>query len=512
MTLDKTKNTVRNTFWGFVNQILQNLLPFVTRTLLIKLLGSEYLGLNSLFSSILQILNLAEAGFGVAIVYSMYKPIAEDDKETICALLSLFRKIYRIVGTVITLAGLCVLPFLKYLIKSDYPSDVNIYILYCIYLANTSLSYFMFAYKNSLFNAFQRNDKLSQVDTFISILKPAAQIVLLLFFRNLYVYTVVIPLMTLAKNILVSFLASKVFPEYVCRGSVSKDVKKDIYKRVSGLFISKLSQTTRDSFDSIFISVFISLSAVTIYSNYYYIMNAVHGFLTIICTSMSAGIGNYVASESRKKSFGLLLDLNFLYLIIAGWCFICLMGLYQPFMYIWVGESLMFGKTELVLMCLYFYLLSCGDVIGSFSGAFGMWWDYKYCSIFETLGNLVLNFIFAKNFGIKGILLGTVINLFLFNFLIKTWILIKKQFSLKDFYFYLIANLKYGAVTFVILLVIEIFVQKFLTEYTISNFVIRILICFLAAPALYLLIYAKKIRSSEMVRKIVTKTLKLKKK
>ena len=94
MKFNRTKNTLRNSFWGFFNQIIQNLLPFITRTLLIKLLGAEYLGLNSLFASILQFLNLAEAGFGVAIVYSMYKPIADNDKNTICALLNLFRIIY----------------------------------------------------------------------------------------------------------------------------------------------------------------------------------------------------------------------------------------------------------------------------------------------------------------------------------------------------------------------------------------------------------------------------------
>lgn len=77
--IERTKNTVAGAFWGLVEKISSILLPFIVRTVLIKKLGSEYLGLSSLFSSILEVLNLTELGFGSAAVFAMYKPIAEDD-------------------------------------------------------------------------------------------------------------------------------------------------------------------------------------------------------------------------------------------------------------------------------------------------------------------------------------------------------------------------------------------------------------------------------------------------
>ena len=505
MKFQRKQNTIRNSFWGFINQIIQNLLPFICRTLLIKLLGAEYLGLNSLFTSILQFLNLAEAGFGVAIVYSMYKPIADDDRETECALLNLIKKIYRIIGCIVTVTGLLILPFLKFFIKKDYPADVNIYLLYCIYLLNLSLTYFLFAYKNSLFNAFQRTDRLSQVDTVISILKPALQILVLIFFRNLYVYVFIIPLTTLLKNIIVSILASKAYPEYICRGEVSKEQKKDIYKRTSGLFISKISQTTRDALDSIFISCFIGLITVTVYSNYYYIMNAIHGFLGIICTSMTAGVGNFVASETHEKTGKLFGNTTFAYMLLAGWCFICLMILYQPFMNLWIGSDLMFSKKGVLLICLYFYLLSMGDMKGVFSGAFGMWWDFKYCSIFEALSNLVLNFILVRKVGIYGILLGTMINIFIFNFLWGSIILFKKEFSKKSFLIYLLNHLKYFCITLIIYFICSIIANKIFADYSIKNFIFRILICFTVAPALYFVFYYKKIKNNEYTEKMISK-------
>ena len=147
MIINRTKNTIWNILWGVLNKIINIVLPFISRTVVIYILGSEYIGLSSLFTSILQVLNLAELGVSSAIVFSMYKPIAEDDDKTICALMNLYRKLYRIIGCIILAIGIMLMPFLDHFIKGTYPGDINIYILYLLYLSNTVIGYFIFAYK-----------------------------------------------------------------------------------------------------------------------------------------------------------------------------------------------------------------------------------------------------------------------------------------------------------------------------------------------------------------------------
>ena len=117
MKIERTKNAIRNTKWGFLQRIINIFLPFVVRTILIYILGAEYAGLSSFFTSILSILSLAELGFSNAIVYNMYKPIADDDKEKICALLNVYRKAYLVIGTIIFCAGVA-LSYRFYLISS----------------------------------------------------------------------------------------------------------------------------------------------------------------------------------------------------------------------------------------------------------------------------------------------------------------------------------------------------------------------------------------------------------
>lgn len=163
MKIERTKNATRNIIFGVILKAYQIAVPFLMRTAMIYLMGVQYLGLNSLFTSILQVLNLAELGVGSAMIYSMYKPIAEDDNATICALMKLYRTYYRVIGLVIAVIGCILTPFIPTLISGDIPNGLNIYILYLLNLGATVLSYWLYAYKNSILQAHQRTDVVSKV-------------------------------------------------------------------------------------------------------------------------------------------------------------------------------------------------------------------------------------------------------------------------------------------------------------------------------------------------------------
>lgn len=265
MKLERTKNSINNAIWGFLNKAVMLLGPFIVRTVLIYKLSADYAGLNSLFSSILSILSLSELGFSNAIVYSMYKPIAEDDSKTICALLRLYRKAYRIIGIVILGVGFILTPFLRFMIKGSVPPDVNLYILYFIFLFNTVISYFLFAYKTSLLSAHQREDVVSRNTMRVNACLYVAQVLVLIFSRNFYLYAITIPLSTIAINIINSVTVDRMYPAYKPVGIVPDELKQEIKKQIYGLTIGKVAGATRNTFDSIVISAYFGLTMVTIY-------------------------------------------------------------------------------------------------------------------------------------------------------------------------------------------------------------------------------------------------------
>ena len=428
MKSNRTKNTVRNIKAGVIYQIVSIVLPFINRTAILYILGAEFTGLNGLFMSILHVLNIAELGFNSAIVYNLYKPVADNDIQKINEIVSLLKKLYNIIGTFIFIVGLVLMPFLPYLISGSYPSEINIYLLYLLYLINSVLSYFLFAYKESLIIANQRKDIADNIRTLINITRYIFQLIVLIVFKNFYLYVFVSIIGTILTNIMINYSVSRRFP-YFRDVKTNAKVPSDIKKQVGGLMIGKLGDICRNSFDNLIISAFFGLTLVAIYGNYYYIYSSLTAIMLVISNSMSASIGNSIVEKSEDQNYRYLLAFSQLFAVILGICTTCLLTLYQPFMKIWVGNKLILPFFDMVLFCIYFYLVNINDVRNQFISGNGMWDKLKQSYILEAFANLFLNIILGKLLGITGVIIATIITIFVFNYLQRNKILFKTYFK-----------------------------------------------------------------------------------
>lgn len=486
----RTKNGTRNIISGVINRIVLLLFPFITRTLIINILGSGYLGLNSLFTSILTVLNLSELGFGSALVYTMYKPVAEGDETKICALLALYKKIYHIIGIVICAVGLGILPFIPNLINGTWPDGINIYIIYIIYLGNTSISYFAFAHKKALLTAYQRSDLISNINSIISIVSYIVQIVLLIVFRNYYIYIFVLPIFTIIENMWVAVVTKKMYPNIVCKGKVLREELKDISNHVKGIALQKICSTSRNSFDSVVISMYLGLSTIAMYGNYYYIMSSIHAFLYQIPNAIRASVGNSVTSENLGKNHKDFQTMNYLYMWLSGWCFVCLMCLYQPFMKIWMGTELMFPMQTVILFCIYFYELSMSDIIALYKDGAGLWWHGRYRTIVEAIANLALNFLLGWLWGVNGILVATILTMALIGIGYGGYIVFQYYFGIEKFSKYLLAQGAFFAVTaFVSFITWRI--CGFIPDVGFETLILKGLICIILPNGLFWIVYSR---------------------
>ena len=489
MKLQKVYNAKRNLFTGLINKIITILLPFVLRSVIIYYLGANYLGLNNLFTSILQVLNLTELGFSNAIVYCMYKPLAHNDNDAICALLSFFKKSYRIIGSIVFILGLIVLPFLKYFISADIPVKTNIYVVYILFLVNTCLSYFLSAYKSSILNAYQRFDIISIINTVTLSLMYIVQIGMVVFFKNYYLSIVAMPIFTSLQNIIVAIVTDKMYPNLQCRGNISEIVLKDFKKKVSGLMITKVCNVSRSAFNGIFVSAFIGLTANAIYGNYYYVMNAVISVLTIFGNSILAGVGNSIVIDSEEKNYKDMRKINFLYMWIVGWCTSCLICLYQPFMNLWVGKELTFPFTTVILFGVYFYCLEIGVVRSVYSDGAGLWWQNRYRAIAEAVANLFLTFVFVIFWGVNGIIVATLITIILINFVYGSQIIFKYYFIQESCKEYFLDHLKYAASTFVAV-VFSYIICSLISFNGFYGLTVKFFVCTFVSNVILLFIYS----------------------
>lgn len=490
METQRTKNAIRNATTGFFLRFYQMLGPFILRTVMIYTLGMNYLGLNGLFTSILQVLNLAELGVGSAMIYSMYKPIIEKNDQEISALMNLYKKYYRTIGFIILLMGLLITPFIPNLINGEVPSDVNIYILYFMNLFATVLSYWLFAYKSSLLNANQRLDVINKITIVNITFQYVLQVIVLVLFHNYYFYVVISLLSQVFLNITTSIITDKMYPKYKAKGTLDKVSIQKINRRVRDLFTSKIGEVVVNSADTIVISAFLGLNLLAIYNNYYYIIVSLLALFSILFNSAMAGIGNSLIVESKEKNFN---DLkNFTFLISWFGCFgaCSLLCLFQPFMELWVGIENILPFDCVICFVIYFYLRVINQTLIVYKDAAGLWHKDRFRPLITAILNLGLNLILVHFIGIYGIILSTVISMGLMGFpwLLKNVFTLVFQTKMKE---YIKILIRYCIIVIVCCLV-TFAVCNFYQGNKIMTLIIRAIICLLIPNIIYILVSHRK--------------------
>lgn len=489
-SFSRSKNVSRNIVFGLINRFFALLMPFIVRTVLIYRFGATCLGMNSLFASIFQMLSLAELGFGTAIVYSLYRPIAKEDTDTVCAYLGTYRKIYRIIGCVILLAGLALMPVLPSLVKnSTIPDNINLYVWYLLFLADAAISYLLFGYKTAIPSALQRNDLISRIDTVILMGKSIVQIIFLLATDNFYYYLLTSLFFTMLRNLLLSQLVERLYPQYVCRSNISNSQFAELKQLVYGLMLSKIRGISRHAIDNICITAFIGLTMTAIYSNYFAIHTAVLSVSYTLCTAMTASVGNSIAIENTEKNYQDMRRFNFLYMLLAGWATICMLCLYQPFMKLWMGSDLILGYPEVVALCLYFYVLKAGDMRWVYFESVGLWWKARYIVIVEIICNVVLNILLAKYWGVLGIILATLISLLFINFIFGAWILFREYFKNGKLHEFFANQVLYFSITVLTATFCVFICEKIPSDWGFLGLQVRLILCTVSTAFFYYLVY-----------------------
>lgn len=302
--------------------------------------------------------------------------------------------------------GLCL-----YLVKSDLPDNLNIYVLYLLNLGATVLTYWLFAYKNAILDAYQRTDITSKIMLVTSTIQYFLQILILVFLKNYYVYLIVVLVTQIANNLITAAIVQYKYPNYVAMGELEKDEVKQINCRIRDLFTSKLGGVIVNSADTVVISAFLGLTKLAIYQNYYFIITSVIGVVGIVFSSCTAGIGNSMVTETIEKNYKDFKKFTFLVMAIVNFCTSCFLCLFQPFMEVWVGNELMLSFGMVVLFCIYFIDYECMALLSVYKDACGIWHHDRFRPLCEAGINLLLNLLLVNIGGLYGILLSTIISM-----------------------------------------------------------------------------------------------------
>lgn len=426
----RTKQSIINVTVNLTGQFLNFMLALLSRSVLAKLLPGEYLGINGLFTNVLNILSLAELGIGTAMLYAFYKPVADNNIPEIRKLMNFYRQMYRMIALAVSCLGILLIPFLHILVK-DAKQIENLVLMYLLYLIQSVSSYF-FVYKTSIIIANQKQYICNIYTYACTICRYILQILVLLWMKDFLIYLVVQIVFAVLPNILASRKAEKMYP-FMDEDRTSypeKTVRKDILKNVRAMFSHKLGSVLVYNTDNLIMSAFIGLGSVGIYSNYKLISSNLNTVLSQIFAGMAASIGNLAATSERKRVLDVFNTLNFFCFLLYGYSTVMMAVLFEPFIELFFDNSFLLGKWTVLVLLSEFYITGMRQAMQQFRNAMGTFWYDRYKPIVEVVLNLVISLVLVRRYKITGILAGTVLSLLLVSFWVEPYVFFK--YSIRD--------------------------------------------------------------------------------
>lgn len=427
--MSRIENSARNIMASLGGQLLNNLLRLICRTAFIYTLGKEFLGISSLYANILTILSVSELGFSSAITYSLYKPLAENDIPTICALMHFFRNAYRVIGVIVFVVGLAVVPFLPFFMNGTTDS-VNIYLYYFLYLAETVISYLFFAYKGTLLVADQKKYLNDVITYMVQITMNMIQIGVLFLLRSFFVYTVVGIVSTAVQNILISAAVDKKYPYLKgAHPKLGKEARKQVFSQVYAMSLYRISTTISSATDNLIISSQISVLMVGLYDNYYMIIQVIQKLLQGFFRAFTSSVGNFYATETKERNAFMFRCLNLMNSGIIVFCSVSFLVLLQPFVSLWIGEEYLLTYPVVVAIVMNFATNYMQSAVQTYKDASGLFVRGKYRAVATAVLNLVISIVLVRTIGLAGVFWGSVISRMVTTWWYDAWLIHRAGFG-----------------------------------------------------------------------------------
>jgi len=405
----RERYSIINVAAGLIGQLVVLLLTFGQRMVFIHFFSEEYLGLNGLFSNILTVLGMAELGIGSTMVYSMYKPAAQGDREHMTRLMNLYRLLYRWVAVAVAVLGLLLFPFLDFLVKGE-TGVPHLRLIYLLYLTDAVLSYFL-SYKNAALVAHQRSYYKLAVSYAGNALRLVLQTAILVITGSYILFLVIQILTRLAINLIV---ARKADQDYAylksSRELPDREERRTIGKNVRAMSMHVFGGVIKRGTDNILISAFVGLKSVGIFSNYQLIYFAAQALLEKIYAGFDASIGNLGATESGKTVYEVFKILDFFVFMLYGYATVGLFVMCSPLIELAFGEKYLLPVSVSCLLAMDLYLTGVRQIMLEFRTALGLFRRDRYKAVAESAINLAVSLLLVGRYGIEGVLLGTVVS------------------------------------------------------------------------------------------------------
>ena len=418
MSDTRTGNSIKNSGATIFGRLATLIMEFVLRTVLIKTLGIEYGGISSLFTDILQVLSLMELGLGSAIIFALYKPLAERNYPKINALMRFYKTAYNIIAAGVFILGLCCVPFLGSIVKDVPDIKEDIRLIFMLYVAASSCSYLV-VYKETLIRASQQSRVAVRIEMAVQIIFMGLESLSLFIFHEYMIYLVLRIVTYLVRNLLISLEVKKRFPEVNFRGEerLSKADKNKLMKDVGAMALYKISGVVLNGTDSIIISTFLGTSLVGVMGHFRMISNCVTNLSNKVWVAVLPSVGNMAAVDDDDKQYRVFSKVNLGSFIFSAFCSIAMFNLCNPLVTVWLGADYTVSTITAFAIAFNMYLFLTILPFQTFRDANGLFVQGKYRPVIMSIINIGLSLALVRPCGMFGVLVATPIS----RLVTQTW-------------------------------------------------------------------------------------------
>lgn len=253
--------------------------------------------------------------------------------------------------------------------------------------------------------------------------------------------------------------------------------------------------------DNLIISSFVNIASVGLYSNYMLILNSVGRFTSMISSTMTASVGNLVATCDMDKIYRTFRKVAFMNLWIHGFCACCFMTLLNPFIQLWLGERFVFPIYVVALIVFNKFLFGFREAPIVFRDAMGLFWYDRYKPLLEVIVNLIVSIVLVQVIGISGVFLGTICSAIFVCCWIEPYVLFKHGFH-KPLYLYFLQVIPIS-ITIVIITALMFYCEIFL-PLNLVGFIGRMIMTCIGYNVLMFVVYRKCDEYTELKKLIIT--------
>lgn len=483
----RTEKALKNMITSFMAYIFLFGIGIVVRRLLLNSFDIELVAYDGLLHDVFSYITLADLGMDTLFTYRLYKAFADNDKERLSKIVSMYRMMFLLLGVLVLL----VCGFLYFLLPTIFSGKVTywnyFYIMFALYALQTVCSYF-FGYWRPVLAAAQMEYKAVRIETVMSFLAIIAKVFVLITTRDYILYLFLSIGCQILSYILVTVNSRREFRDLKLSKVSFSDFKEEgMVAECKEIVAIKVGSTVTWSSSNLLITLLINTSMAAFYFNYAMIGSTLYDAVMKLINPMTASIADMVYKDDKKASYDLyeLIDVAFFFLASIVLCgFVCC---FQNAIALFFGEQYLLPIIFVMVYGVEYYVVTRSDLVRCFRSCFGDFNVERKYTIIGALAGIVTSILLAKPFGVAGVASGIIVSV------IFTW-QGRLEIVFKNFFEKSVLKVWLKELKLFVLAFVEMFICYLLTRnlgYSFINLVLRGLLAVMVPLVLNIVIMRK---------------------